>query len=662
MSSLRFVPLEIPRAHWKDSCLPSLFPLSNVQIEKTLELDEDDEVFWDVGKISTLLPYSMQSLYDRNRQVCEMEAAVLENERLKAVFLPELGGRLWSLTDKTSGRELLYVNDCIQPCNLALRNAWVSGGVEWNPGMIGHGPYTCSRIGTARLHTEAYGEVLRFYAFERIREIVYQMDFMLPEGSPVLLARMRIKNPHSRTIPMYWFSNMAVPQTPGCRVFVNAREAYHSGVGHVGKTAIPVGREGLDWSNPYSSRPAADFFYKLTDRQRKYIACYDKDGHGLFQTSTSRQKGRKLFVWGQNNGAASWQKWLTDTAGEYMEIQAGVNRTQYECIPMPPNAAWEWVEAYGAAELTPEIVHGDFRAACTATERLIEDAVGEDWLETFLIKTKQEVALRPADEVVGTGVDGGWAVLENLRRKKAGEPVLEPHLDFGRLETAQEPWYGLLENGVLLPPAVGPYSYLTSAPWVSLLEGSLRQGRGENWYACYHRGVMAFAEEDMPLALHWFNRSRELKETPWNVYGLAMSYFTLGDERCLEHMRTALEGLPDQVELGREYMKLLLRFERYEEAERSFEGMTPPLKEDGFIRYGVAFSLARLGKCGEAEKFLYDRGGLVIPDLREEENHLADLWHAIEEAKAAKEGRIFDPQKAPVPARLDFSMTDVVRQ
>lgn len=128
MSSLRFVPLEIPRAHWKDSCLPSLFPLSNVQIEKTLELDEDDEVFWDVGKISTLLPYSMQSLYDRNRQVCEMEAAVLENERLKAVFLPELGGRLWSLTDKTSGRELLYVNDCIQPCNLALRTPGCPAG------------------------------------------------------------------------------------------------------------------------------------------------------------------------------------------------------------------------------------------------------------------------------------------------------------------------------------------------------------------------------------------------------------------------------------------------------------------------------------------------------------------------------------------------------
>ena len=29
-----------------------------------------------------------------------------------------------------------------QPCNLALRNAWVSGGVEWNVGIIGHTPFT----------------------------------------------------------------------------------------------------------------------------------------------------------------------------------------------------------------------------------------------------------------------------------------------------------------------------------------------------------------------------------------------------------------------------------------------------------------------------------------------------------------------------------------
>ena len=58
--------------------------------------------------------------------------AVLENDHLRATFLLELGGRLWSLLHKPTGRELLSVNPVFQPANLAIRNAWFSGGVEWN--------------------------------------------------------------------------------------------------------------------------------------------------------------------------------------------------------------------------------------------------------------------------------------------------------------------------------------------------------------------------------------------------------------------------------------------------------------------------------------------------------------------------------------------------
>jgi Domain of unknown function (DUF5107) len=50
------------------------------------------------------------------------------------------GGRLWSLVHKPTGRELLHRNPNFWPANLALRNAWVAGGVEWNLGTIGHSP------------------------------------------------------------------------------------------------------------------------------------------------------------------------------------------------------------------------------------------------------------------------------------------------------------------------------------------------------------------------------------------------------------------------------------------------------------------------------------------------------------------------------------------
>ena len=73
-----------------------------------------------------------------------MPGVRLGNEILKATFLPELGGRLISLLHKPLGRELLNRNPVFQPANLAIRNAWFSGGIEWNIGQLGHTFSTCS--------------------------------------------------------------------------------------------------------------------------------------------------------------------------------------------------------------------------------------------------------------------------------------------------------------------------------------------------------------------------------------------------------------------------------------------------------------------------------------------------------------------------------------
>ncbi|MFW6162866.1 MAG: DUF5107 domain-containing protein, partial [Planctomycetota bacterium] len=84
------------------------------------------------GRVPSFLPYTMQDGYTRRLRPREFRVAVLENECLRATFLIEFGGRLWSLVHKPSGRELLESNPVFQPANLAIRNAWFSGGVEWN--------------------------------------------------------------------------------------------------------------------------------------------------------------------------------------------------------------------------------------------------------------------------------------------------------------------------------------------------------------------------------------------------------------------------------------------------------------------------------------------------------------------------------------------------
>ena len=114
--------------------------------QMTDKISEDEKTYLGKGMISTMLPYMMQDNYDRDRKDRNFKAAILENDYIKAVFLPEIGGRLWSLYDKKLGKELLYVNPVFQPCDLALRNAWFSGGVEFNVGIKGHNPLTCSPL------------------------------------------------------------------------------------------------------------------------------------------------------------------------------------------------------------------------------------------------------------------------------------------------------------------------------------------------------------------------------------------------------------------------------------------------------------------------------------------------------------------------------------
>ena len=79
--------------------------------------------------------------------------------------------RLWSLVHKPSGRELLDVNPVFQLANLAIRNVWFSGVVEWNIGIIGHSPFACSPLFAARVERLDGTPILRMYEWERIRQV-----------------------------------------------------------------------------------------------------------------------------------------------------------------------------------------------------------------------------------------------------------------------------------------------------------------------------------------------------------------------------------------------------------------------------------------------------------------------------------------------------------
>ncbi|MDD6873900.1 MAG: DUF5107 domain-containing protein, partial [Clostridiales bacterium] len=135
-------------------------PLPDLQLPPTApekltwdeSLTEEDARYFTYGHVNSILPYQFQDNYTQDKTEQKQTVVVLENAHIRAEFLPWMGGRLWSL--KKDGRELLCHNPVVQPRNLALRNAWCSGGVEWNIGLRGHHMMTCSPMFTELLHLD----------------------------------------------------------------------------------------------------------------------------------------------------------------------------------------------------------------------------------------------------------------------------------------------------------------------------------------------------------------------------------------------------------------------------------------------------------------------------------------------------------------------------
>ena len=60
------------------------------------------------------------------------KAIWLENEYLRVMILPEIGGRIHAIQDKTNGYDLIYRQTVIKPALVGLAGPWVSGGIEFN--------------------------------------------------------------------------------------------------------------------------------------------------------------------------------------------------------------------------------------------------------------------------------------------------------------------------------------------------------------------------------------------------------------------------------------------------------------------------------------------------------------------------------------------------
>lgn len=628
-----------------DADFPDIMAGLNLQNKTEFHLEESDEIYEGYGRLSNVYPYRAYTCYDRKLREKEVKTAVLENEFLQAVFLPELGGRLWRLTDKTTGVNLLYTNDVIRPSNLATRNAWFSGGVEWNVGIIGHTPLTMEPLFTAVLENEKGNPVLRMYEFERIRRVTWQMDFWLEEDSRFLNCRMRIVNHTADVIPMYWWSNMAVPEYENGRILTPSKEAFTSDLTGVYKVAVPW-VNGVDVTKYTRIPDQVDYFFHIPQTEQKYIANLSEDGYGLLHLSTSRLQSRKLFTWGHNDASRRWQEFLTDGAGDYVEIQAGLGKTQYGCIPMAPHTAWEWVELYGAVQVDGRLAGGEFEEAVERMKPVVNAVFERLHPEKILAETKA-MAKMPG-KVVLRG--SGYGNLENRCCEKNGVRGLDSHLDFSSEDQRQAEWIRFLETGSLNcpDPQKRPADFTKDDIWLGLLEKAA-ENDPENWYAHYQLGLQYFYRGGQKRAEEEFTLSDEIAANPWARQALAVCGAKRGGtDRAAELILSAVKGYLENLSMVKDCMKLLLQIKKYEEILRLYEELPAIIAQESRVVFCRILALAGTGAYEKAYALLTENDGLEITDFREGDGTMDRFWAELCE-------KLYGDKNRRLPHKLNFS-------
>ena len=668
MSQLTIQPFILPAANLGgENPLTPLRPYETASAAG-IPVQRGEGDYPDRGHEASILPYRLQDQYDRDLQPRRFTSAVLENEHLRATFVLELGGRMWSLFHKPTGRELLASNPVFAPANFAVRDAWFTGGVEWNIGIIGHCPLTCSPLFAARVEGEDGNPVLRLYEWERIRRVPFQVDCWLPDGSPFLRVRVRIRNPHEHAVPMYWWSNIGVTEREDVRVIGPGDKAQrHDYDGSLLWHDVP-NFDGTDVTYTTNRHAAADLYFAIPPERRPWIAALDRDGRGLIHASTDRLRGRKMFNLGVHPGGRRWQEFLAQPGVAYLEIQGGLARTQSEYLTMSAGATWEWLEAYGPLQADAAAVHGkDWSAAYEAVEAALARVLPQDELEAQLTRSSA-MADRAPVELLHHG--SGWGALENRRRRAAGEPPFaSAALPFPEeaLSAEQAPWLALLERGTLPPrPATSdPGSLMVQPEWRQLLEASIERPGGSHWLSWYHLGVMRFRAGDVAGARAAWERSFSIEPTPWARRDLAVLAREAGDHASAAQKWVAAARMaPDVAPLAIECCQALLRAQRYDELLRFVASLPPTVRSHGRVRLLHAMASLELGDLATVER--YFEGDLDIANIREKETLLSDLWFGWHAKRLARERgvavsdelRQLVRKEFPPPMRFDFRLVE----
>lgn len=254
------------------------------------------------------------------RQTWKM--VVLENPYLRVKIFPEIGGKVWSVFDKTAGKEMFYDNNAVKFRDIAMRGPWTSGGIEFNYGVIGHAP-SCAHPVDWRTETKADGSVSCYIGvLEMTSHSRWCVEINLPKDAVWLRTTSTWYNLTGCYQPYYSWTNSGVTSADDLVLVYPGSHA----IGHEGEfLSYPLDKEGRDISRYANQEGMPSISYHVVGTRKPFFgAYYEKSDWGMLHYAMRDEKlGRKYFSWSRNDDGQIWVDLLTDCGVQYVEMQGG---------------------------------------------------------------------------------------------------------------------------------------------------------------------------------------------------------------------------------------------------------------------------------------------------------------------------------------------------
>lgn len=271
-------------------------------------------------------PYALRNNLTDRRTDHAWRAVFLENEYLKCWVLPDLGGHLYTCTDKINGQPMFYANPSIKKAAISYRGAWAAFGVEFNF-PVSHNWVSLSPVDFAFGNNEDGSAFVMVGNIDRVYGMQWSVELVLRPHSTILEQMVTLNNRSDVRHRFYWWNNAGVQVWDDSRIQYPMRFTASHGFREV--SPWPIESDGTDLSVIKNQTKGPVSLFGHGSREPFMGVWHPHTNAGTAHYANYAQlPAKKIWSWGTDADGLDWRKTLSDNNSAYVEIQAGLFRNQ----------------------------------------------------------------------------------------------------------------------------------------------------------------------------------------------------------------------------------------------------------------------------------------------------------------------------------------------